>query len=310
MKAKIDLSLVEPRTLLLAIMFSFIWGFRKQLDPIIPIILHDFYDYSAAEIGATLTFLNGILYLQVILLFAAFFYICSQNFINKIGSTIISAIIGNVIGFWAGFLSSAGCVMYLIPTMNVAPFASVNSSLGWEVVSLLVYEFAAIAGAFLVNEWDRKLKQVGFTAEDVKRPGAVLVVFILYVISGLALLFSALLFTVSDHLMSGLMVRLNIFAVLAFLINGVAGLAVGYGLYAGKRWGWLFAFILSITGVVVSINWLIVHIQNMTGKLAELWMLIGLIIALLVNLIILVCLLLATTRKYFRFLNFESGQNQ
>ena len=307
MKAKIDLSLIEPRTFLLTVIFSFVWGFKKQLDPIIPVILHDFYNYSSLEIAVIEAFLNGIWFLLIILLFVAFFYICNRNFINKIGSTIISAVVGNVIGFWVGYLVTAGCVMFLMPTIDLAPFASVSISLVWEVASLLLYEFAAIASAFLVKEWNRKLEQVGFTTEDMKMPGTVLVAFILYVIFGAASLILAPMFAVSGQLMSGLTAKLRIFMVSTFLVNGVAELAIGYGLYNGKRWGWLFAFISSTTGVIISISLLIAH---MTSGFIELWMLIGLIIALLLNLIILACLLPANTRKYFRFLNFENSQNQ
>lgn len=248
-------------------------------------------------------------FLWVIFLFAIFFYVCSQNFINKIASTIISAVIGNVFGFWSGYLVTAGFVMYLVPTIDMEPFASGGISLGWGVVSLLIYEFAAIASAFLVKEWDRKLEQVGFTSEEMKRPGKVLVALILYVIFGAASLILASIFAVFDHLMIELMVKLRILMVFGFLINGFAELVIGYGLYAGKRWGWLFALISSLTGAVINTNWLMAHVRNMTGNLSELWMLIGLIIALLLNVIILACLLPATTRKYFRFLDFENVKN-
>ena len=197
--------------------------------------------------------------------------------------------------------------MFLMPTIDLAPFASVSISLVWEVASLLLYEFAAIASAFLVKEWNRKLEQVGFTTEDTKMPGTVLVAFILYVIFGATSLIAAPIFAVSSQLVNGLMANLRIFMGFTFLVNGVAELAIGYGLYNGKRWGWLFAFISSTTGVVIDISLLIAHV---TSGFAELWMLIGLIIALLLNLIILACLLPANTRKYFRFLNFENSQNQ
>ena len=99
MKGKIDLSLIEPRTFLLTVIFSFVWGFKKQLDPIIPVILHDFYNYSSLEIAVIEAFLNGIWFLLIVLLFVAFFYICNRNFINKIGSTIISAVVETSLDF-------------------------------------------------------------------------------------------------------------------------------------------------------------------------------------------------------------------
>ena len=306
MKVKVDLSLIEPRTLFLAIIFSLIWGFKTQLDPVLPMILYDLYGYSLAEAGLAKFLLNGVWCIFVVLLFAAFFYACNQNFVAKIGSTIISAVIGNVIGFWIGYLATGICLRHLIPQLEFNPFASVSFSLTWEVGELLFYEFAAIASAFLVKEWNRKLEKVGLLAEDVKRPGKVLVVFILYVIVGVASLILAV-FSVFGNLISEFMAKLKIFIVFAFLIDGVAGLAVGYGLYNGKRWGWLFAFISSITGVFTSVNSLIAYL---TSGFVELFTLIAFLVALLLNLIILACLLPADTRKYFRFINFEGDQNQ
>jgi len=71
--------------------------------------------------------------------------------------------------------------------------------------------------------------------------------------------------------------------------------------------GWLFAFLSSAAGVFTSISSLIAYL---TGGFAELLMLIAPLIALLLDLIILACLLPATTRKYFRFINPEIDQNQ
>jgi len=84
LKAKIDLSLIEPRTLLLTVIFSFIWGFKKQLAPIIPVILHDFYNYSSLEIAVVEAFLNGIWFLLIVLLFVAFFYIAIEASLIKL----------------------------------------------------------------------------------------------------------------------------------------------------------------------------------------------------------------------------------
>ena len=307
MKVKVDLSLIEPRTLFLAIIFSLIWGFKTQLDPVLPMILCDLYGYSLAEAGLAKFLLNGVWCIFIVLLFAAFFYVCNQNFVAKIGSTIISAVIGNVIGFWIGYLATGICLRHLIPQLEFNPFASVSVSLTWEVGELLFYEFAAIASAFLVREWNKKLEQASFKTEDMKRPGAVLVASVIYIILGVTSLILAFIFLAFSHLISELVAKLKVFIVSALLINGVAGLIVGNGIYNGKRWGWLFAFLSSAAGVFTSISSLIAYL---TGGFAELLMLIAPLIALLLDLIILACLLPATTRKYFRFINPEIDQNQ
>ena len=306
LKAKVDLSLIEHRTLLLAIIFSLMWGFKSQLRPFFVMILHD-CGYSAAEIGLASFFFDGVWCIFIVLLFAVFFYACSQNFVAKVGSTIISAVVGNVIGLWAGDLAARICLMHTIPSLESSQFFLVSNSLSWGVGQLLFYEFAAIASAFLVREWNKKLEQAGFKAEDMKRPGAVLVAFIIYIILGVTSLILAFIFLAFSHLISELVAKLKIFIVSALLINGVAGLIVGNGIYNGKRWGWLFAFLSSAAGVFTSISSLIAYL---TGGFAELLMLIAPLIALLLDLIILACLLPATTREYFRFINPEIDQNQ
>lgn len=308
MEAKFDLSLIETKSLLLATIFSFIWGFKRQLDPLLPIILWKFYNYSVDVAGVASSFLSWVWYIQITILFAIFFYICDRNFIDKIGSTIISIVIGNVIGFWIGYLASAGYVLYSMHTVYVEPFASINVSLGLEVISLLLYEIVAIASAFLIREWDQKLEQAGFNVEDTKRPGTAFVAFILYAVFGIISLILAFLFAAFGHLMSELLAKLKIFVVSALFVNGAALLAVAYGLYTGKRWGWLFAFISSTIGVITSINGMVTFVIR--GSSAELWVLIASLVTLTLNLIALTCLLPSATREYFRFLNVETGQSR
>lgn len=305
---KFDLSLIEVKSLLLATIFSFIWGFKGQLSSLLPIILHKFYNYNISMAAVASGFLSGVGYIQITILFAVFFYICNRNFIDKIGGTIISVVIGNVIGFWIGYLVSAGYVLYSMPTVYAEPFTSINVSLGSEVISLLLYEIAAIASAFLIREWDQKLEQAGFNVENAKRPGTAFVAFILYAVFGTVSLILAFLFAVFGHLMSELLAKLKIFAVSALFVNGAALLAVAYGLYTGKRWGWLFAFILSTMGIIIGINGLVTCVIR--GSSAELWVLMTSLVTLTLSFIVLACLLPLATRKYFRFLNVETGQSQ
>ena len=111
MENKVDLDLMEPRALILATMFSFIWGFKKPLDQFAPLLLHKLYKYGMSEVAAIAFYLNEIWYIQVVILFAIFFYICGQSIINRIGSTIVSTIIGDAVGFWIGYFTFAGLII-------------------------------------------------------------------------------------------------------------------------------------------------------------------------------------------------------
>ena len=169
LKTKVSFDLIEFRTLILAGIFSFVWGFKKPLNQFAPLLLHRIYGYSMSEAGVIVFYLNETWYIQVVILFAIFFYICSQNIINKIGSTIVSAIIGNAIGFWAGYFASASLIIStgLIGEWN--PLIAVNSALGQGVISLLFIEFAAMACAYMIGEWANGLEHSGFLHHRVKK---------------------------------------------------------------------------------------------------------------------------------------------
>jgi len=92
LKAKVDLSLIEHRTLLLAIIFSLMWGFKSQLRPFFVMILHD-CGYSAAEIGLASFFFDGVWCIFIVLLFAVFFYACSQNFVAKVEAQLFQLLL-------------------------------------------------------------------------------------------------------------------------------------------------------------------------------------------------------------------------
>ncbi len=298
---KVDLGLIELRALILATIFSFIWGFKKPLDQFAPLLLHNLYKYSMSEVGAITFYLNEMWYIQITLLFAIFFYACNRNFINKIGSTIISAVIGNAVGFWVGYLASASLIVSVVSPTEWKPPIAVNPTLGQSVISLLIIEFAAIACAYLIEEWNRRLEQIGIFSSNMERPITVYVASILYAFLGIFLLIFSFIFTTYNRSFDKL-ARILPFVLFDFLLRAVASLVVSYGLYAGKRWGWLFAFISSILGTIVIINLLMFHLISNYLMAPTL---LAYTIALLLNLILLICLLLAKTRQYFRFLNFK-----
>ncbi len=301
MKTETNFNLVEFRTLILAAIFSFVWGFKKPLDQFAPLLLHNFYGYSMGEVGAIAFYLNEVWYIQVVILFAVFFYICGRNVINHVGSTVVSAIIGNVIGFWVGYLMSAGLTISLELLEEWNPLIAVNSALGQGVISLLFIEFAAMACAYMVEEWDRRLEQIGFLSNNMKKPITVYVATIIYAVLGVLLLAFSFIFAIYGRPFNGF-IRLFPFILFDLLLRASASIIVSYGLYVGKRWGWLLAFISSTLGTIVTTNLLIFILVNaLEGAL----MLIVYVMALLLNLILLGCLLLSNTRRYFRFLNIK-----
>ena len=295
---KVDLELMEPRALILATMLSFIWGFKKPLDQFAPLLLHKLYKYSTSEVAAIAFYLNEIWYIQVVILFAIFFYICGQSIINRIGSTIVSTIIGDAVGFWIGYFTFAGLIIStgLIGEWN--PLISVNSALAQGVISLLFIEFAAIACAYVVEEWDRRLEQIGFLSNNIRKPATVYVATIIYAVLGVLLLVFSFIFVIYGRPFNGF-IRLAPFILFDLLLRASASIIVSYGLYVGKRWGWLIAFITSVLGTIATINLLMFYLVNALGTSLIASM------ALLLNLTLIVCLLSVSCRRYFRFLNLK-----
>jgi len=296
---KVDLDLIEPRALILATMFSFIWGFKKPLDQFAPLLLHKLYKYGMSEVAAIAFYLNEIWYIQVVILFAIFFYICGQSIINRIGSTIVSTIIGDAVGFWTGYFTFAGLIIStgLIGEWN--PLISVNSALAQGVISLLFIEFAAIACAYVVEEWDRRLEQIGFLSNNIKKPATVYIATIIYAVLGVLLLVFSFIFVIYGRPFNEF-IRLAPFILFDLLLRAGASIIVSYGLYVGKRWGWLIAFITSVLGTIATINLLMFYLVNALGTSALIASM-----ALLLNLTLIVCLLSVSCRRYFRFLNLK-----
>ena len=299
MENKVDLDLIEPRALILATMFSFIWGFKKPLDQFAPLLLHKLYKYGMSEVAAIAFYLNEIWYIQVVILFAIFFYICGQSIINRIGSTIVSTIIGDAVGFWIGYFTFAGLIIGtgLIEEWN--PLISVNSALAQGVISLLFIEFAAIACAYVVEEWDRRLEQIGFLSNNIKKPATVYIATIIYAVLGVLLLVFSFIFVIYGRPFNEF-IRLAPFILFDLLLRAGASIIVSYGLYVGKRWGWLIAFITSVLGTIATINLLMFYLVNALGTSALIASM-----ALLLNLTLIVCLLSVSCRRYFRFLNLK-----
>ena len=299
MENKVDLDLIEPRALILATMFSFIWGFKKPLDQFAPLLLHKLYKYGMSEVAAIAFYLNEIWYIQVVILFAIFFYICGQSIINRIGSTIVSTIIGDAVGFWTGYFTFAGLIIStgLIGEWN--PLISVNSALAQGVISLLFIEFAAIACAYVVEEWDRRLEQIGFLSNNIRKPATVYVATIIYAVLGVLLLVFSFIFVIYGRPFNEF-IRLAPFILFDLLLRASASIIVSYGLYVGKRWGWLIAFITSVLGTIATINLLMFYLVNALGTSALIASM-----ALLLNLTLIVCLLSVSCRRYFRFLNLK-----
>ncbi len=299
MENKVDLDLMEPRALILATMFSFIWGFKKPLDQFAPLLLHKLYKYGMSEVAAIAFYLNEIWYIQVVILFAIFFYICGQSIINRIGSTIVSTIIGDAVGFWTGYFTFAGLIIStgLIGEWN--PLISVNSALAQGVISLLFIEFAAIACAYVVEEWDRRLEQIGFLSNNIRKPATVYVATIIYAVLGVLLLVFSFIFVIYGRPFNEF-IRLAPFILFDLLLRAGASIIVSYGLYVGKRWGWLIAFITSVLGTIATINLLMFYLVNALGTSALIASM-----ALLLNLTLIVCLLSVSCRRYFRFLNLK-----
>jgi hypothetical protein len=92
--------------------------------------------------------------------------------------------------------------------------------------------------------------------------------------------------------------------ILAFFFGLVVSgqLVLAFGLYYGKKWGWILAVISSASISLISISALGASLINGEFINAQLWTL-GLILGLLVSLTILFYLLSLKVRQFFGFVN-------
>ena len=299
---KYKLNFLEPRIFVVTLIFTFISGLLNGFQPYLYIIL---LDYEILEIGIVLSIIGALFFLiNPVLFYITLFFICERNLLMRIASTIVSLIIASLIGYWSGGLTGA---YYVYVAVHGEGFAGVMLNLAYQIpysiASTALVGFAMLALAWITTKWSEALEGLEVPSE---KPSEIVVASILYVISGVLTLCVIPLLVALDPLKNLLFKSLLVSCglVTLVLVGGISQLIIGYGLYRGKRWGWALAFMCMLSGIVISVNHIVLYEHFGLFHI----ILHGITLAL--NVIVLLVLFESDVRLYFRFVNPSVNQQK
>lgn len=295
LEKKYNLSFIETRIFVVTLTFTFISGLRNGFQPYLYIAL---LDYGTLEIGIVLSIIGALFFLiNPILFYITLFFACERNLLMRIASTIVSLIIGSLVGYWSGGLTGA---YYTYVAVHGEGFAGAVLNLAYQIpysiASTTLVGFAVVALAWITTKWSETLGDLEVPSE---KPFEIIIASIMYVISGVLTLCVIPLLMALDPLKNLLFKNLLVSCGLVslILVGGISQLIIGYGLYVGKRWGWALAFMSTLSGIVISIN----HIALYEHFSLFQTMFHGITLAL--NVIVLLVLFESNVRLYCRFVN-------
>lgn len=280
---------------LLILIFSFA---RTLMSDYVGVFFPLLIEHTYNEVAFNMILYAYSFLLNFVLPFVAFYYWCGKIIQEEPASTIVSLILGCFAGTWAGGLAATMLLVKLMPenfsfTYGLSWLSSVMPQ---NLVGTVVLAVAAMLSSWFTLRWDEKLAETGFQAET-QPPIDIALVSVLYLVYGILSL--CLLPLVGLALsVSGLGLSLPLFAALVplVLVNAGAQIAIAMGLYRGKRWSWLLAFIAALAGTCTQINLAVVYFNHL-GLFALA------ITALALDVMIVMLLLTRSSRQYCRIIN-------
>jgi hypothetical protein len=292
-------SIFERKAFLLMLFFGFAsTGITVFEDYLI------MYSLRGVILGTWLYLIYWYLFLvSPVLLFIAFYRFCGRSFLERVASTLISVILGEVLGIVFGWVVIGGVLALTTRYTLLSSLSLISQGFQSRVASNVLVALAAVAFAGVVRRWDEKLLGGGQEL-SVERPLGVSVASAVFVLGGiLALCVSPLLFVLAET--SGAAYWSLVAAAVVFLIiGGVIQLFIGYGVYKGRRWGWLVAFAVSLIGLVFNAATLgILAFENISWSPIPVAEVISASVALLLDLAVIGLLLPLKSRLYCRIVD-------
>ena len=285
-----------------AFLLIFLFSFEKIVLKYFSVFLPLFVD-SATKMSIFHMILNGYSFLiNSVLFFIVLYYFCGKILPEKPASTIISLFVGAFVGTLVGGLT-ASFLLTAIEPKNFSFISGLSLLLGemqYGIVSTVSFALVAICSAWLVTRWDEMLFQAGFE-RSMDKPFEIVFVSILYIIFGILALCLLPLIPMMSYVSTDLSIIVSVIPL--FLIDALGQLAIGFGIYNGKRWGWLAAFIGALIGIGFNIHTLTIY--SLSFPLTNFLNLTFLVtaIALILNLLVLAFLLSSNSRHYCRIIN-------
>lgn len=254
--------------------------------------------YSEVEYGAFNILETGFLYLlNSVLFFIVLYVTCGGPLLNRIARVLTSLVLGSIVGYWIG--GSIGAIVSMIQFGEVALYAWIYPllSLPTYAVGQMLIGFAVLALSDISIRWKDALT----IQEQSTRPGGMVVLAVLYVVFAL-LNVLAIPLLAAYPASSG--TSYAAFAIMAVFFGLVFSgqLVLAFGLYYGKKWGWILAVISSASSSLINISVLSALLINGAFINAQL-LTSSLFVGLLVSLAILFYLLSLRVRQFFGFVN-------
>jgi hypothetical protein len=296
---RFDTRLFETKVFAVVLVFSIIAGVNAVVARYI-IYWFAQAGYSAADIGTFSILETGLAYLLSSVLFIVVLHVtCGGPLLNRIARVLTSLVLGSVVGYWIG-----GSIGAIVTSTQLG----ITASIAWSdplfllptfAVGQMLIGFAVLALSDINTKWRAALP---IQELQGRRPGGLVLLTVLYVIfallDALAIPFLALYSAYTGTSHTAFIIILAVF--FGLVVSGQ--LVLAFGLYYGKKWGWILTVISSASSFLMSISALSASLINGEFINAQLWTL-GLILGLLVSLLILFYLLSLEVRQFFGFVN-------
>jgi hypothetical protein len=247
------------KILAVCMVFSLVSGFTSAFQIFSYVILRHYLDPLEINFVVTMISLFSF-FVNSFVFFVILYSLCRRGFMENIASIVISLIVGTIVGHWIGGLMGASFTFLLSPedfVANQSSFLIIEPSVYMLVIVLT--EFGACSAAYVAGRWRQVVPRISISKE---RPFGITLIVLLYallgvaatILAGLMLGFFYSAVSVETILADPLVLAGTItLIVVAVLLQ----FAIAYGLYNGRRWGWLLSFIFTLLGVFSSINSLI-----------------------------------------------------
>jgi len=243
--------------------------------------------------------------LNPVLMFLAFYRVCGQNFPEKAGSSIVSFVAGSLAGQVIGGLIMSGVLSTTTEFGFISGLGILFSELEFGVGSDVLLALAAVASAWLVRKWDEMLLQAQ-PEWRFQRPFEISLASVLYVTFGiLTLLVVPILGLFSLGLgRNPIDLWLTGGVVILLVISGLSQITIGYGVYKGKRWGWMVAFMISSIGLALNVILLTIFVLlPLPLEILGVAQIVATVISIVLDLIVIGLLLPFGSRQYCRMVN-------
>jgi len=293
--------LFDSKVFAVTFIFCFVEGFQSFLSPYLYLFLSRM-GYTTAELSLAFMMLGFLYYVfNPVLFFIVLYLTCSGKVLPRIASILISLIFGSLLGFWLGGL----CSVPLLESQFTESASGVllNIAVGLPFVSFgkIIFGFGVHMFSEMNRNWEAMLPMGEMQS---RRPFGVLVLSALYVIVGLLNILALPISVLYPFLLEFSFEKWLLLVVfVSTFVLGIAGqLLVAYGLYHGKKWGWVPALISSASGLLAQI--IILLVALVFGVFVETpWIILASLVGLVISLMVLFYLLSLETRKYFGFVN-------